>query len=66
MSYLVANFAIKYDMFNLNENNRIVMAQHPTDTHWWGLKCQYVQKVLGEDANGMFPTVCILFEDYRE
>ncbi len=32
MSFLLANFANKNDMFNLNENNRIVMAQHPTDT----------------------------------
>ena len=31
MAFLRANFAIKNAMFNLNENNRIVMAQHPTD-----------------------------------
>jgi len=31
MVFQVANFAIKNTMFNLNENNRIVMSQHPTD-----------------------------------
>ena len=31
MSFLLANFANKNVMFNLNENNRIVMSQHPTD-----------------------------------
>ena len=31
MSFLFTNFAIKDDMFNLNERNRIVMAEHPTD-----------------------------------
>ena len=31
MSLLMWSFAIKNAMFNLNENNRIVMAQHPTD-----------------------------------
>lgn len=31
MVFLTANFAIKNTMFNLNENNRIIMAQHPTD-----------------------------------
>ena len=29
--FLNANFAVKNAMFNLNENNRIVMAQHPSD-----------------------------------
>ncbi len=29
--FLIANFADKNAMFNLNENNRIVMAQHPSD-----------------------------------
>ena len=31
MSFLIANFANKNGMFNLNESNRIVMARHPTD-----------------------------------
>lgn len=31
MVFLIANFAIKNTMFNLNENNRIVMSQNPTD-----------------------------------
>ncbi|MDE5814497.1 MAG: IS66 family insertion sequence element accessory protein TnpB [Muribaculaceae bacterium] len=31
MAFLNANFAIKNAMFNLNENNRIVMSQHPSD-----------------------------------
>ncbi len=30
-AFLIANFADKNGMFNLNENNRIVMAQHPSD-----------------------------------
>ena len=29
MLFLNTNFALKNDMFNLNESNRIVMAQHP-------------------------------------
>ena len=31
MVFLIANFANKNTMFNLNENNRIVMSQNPTD-----------------------------------
>ncbi len=31
MVFLIANFAVKNAMFNLNESNRIVMAQHPSD-----------------------------------
>ena len=31
MTFLIVNFAIKNAMFNLNENNRFVMAQHPID-----------------------------------
>lgn len=31
MVFLIVNFAIKNTMFNLNENNRIVMSQNPTD-----------------------------------
>lgn len=31
MAFLVANFAIKNAMFNLNGNNCIVMSQHSTD-----------------------------------
>ena len=29
--FVIADFAAKKNMFNLNENNRIVMAQHPAD-----------------------------------
>lgn len=32
---LLAKFAVKKAMFNLMENNRTVMAQHPTDTIFW-------------------------------
>ena len=31
MTFLLVNFAVKNAMFNLNENNRFVMAQHPSD-----------------------------------
>ena len=31
MTFLLVNFAVKNVMFNLNENNRFVMAQHPSD-----------------------------------
>ena len=31
MRFLLVNFAVKNAMFNLNENNRIVMSQHPCD-----------------------------------
>ena len=31
IAFLIANFAIKNTMFNLNENNNIVIAQHPSD-----------------------------------
>lgn len=31
MVSLIANFAVKNTMFNLNENNRIVMSRHPAD-----------------------------------
>ena len=31
MALLIVNFATKNAMFNLNENNRIVMSQHPCD-----------------------------------
>ena len=31
MRFLLVNFAVKNAMFNLNENNRFVMAQHPSD-----------------------------------
>ncbi len=31
MVFLIANFANNNTMFNLNENNRIVMSQNPTD-----------------------------------
>ncbi len=33
MAFWIANFAVKNAMFSLNENNRIVMAQHPSDNH---------------------------------
>ena len=31
MAFLLVNFAVKNAMFNSNENNRFVMAQHPSD-----------------------------------
>ncbi|MCI7316009.1 MAG: IS66 family insertion sequence element accessory protein TnpB [Bacteroidales bacterium] len=31
MTFLLVNFAVKNAMFNLNENNRFVMAQHLSD-----------------------------------
>ena len=31
MTFLLVNFAVKNAMFNLNENNRFVMDQHPSD-----------------------------------
>ncbi len=30
MTFLLVNFAVKNAMFNLNENNRFVMVQHPS------------------------------------
>ena len=36
--FLLANFATKNNMFNLNGSNRIVMAQHPTDMRM-GVDC---------------------------
>ena len=53
MSFLIANFAVKNDMFNLNENNRIVMSQHPTDMRM-GINCLsgQVRQVGLEPANG--------------
>ena len=30
MTFLLVNFAVKNAMFNLNKNNRFVMAQHPS------------------------------------
>ncbi len=52
-AFLVANFAIKNAMFNLNENNRIVMAQHPTDMRM-GVNCLSGQvRMIGLDpSNG--------------
>lgn len=38
MAILIANFVIKNAMFNLNENNRIVMSQHPADMRM-GVNC---------------------------
>ena len=53
MAYLIANFAVKNAMFNLNESNRIVMAQHPTDMRM-GVNCLSGHpRMLGLDpANG--------------
>ena len=31
MAFLLMNFAVKNGMFNLNENNRIVMSRNPSD-----------------------------------
>lgn len=31
MAYLIADFVIEYAMFNLNENNVIVISRHPAD-----------------------------------
>lgn len=53
IAFLNANFAIKKAMFNLNENNRIVMAQHPTDMRM-GVNCLSGQvRMVGLDpSNG--------------
>ncbi len=53
MAYMIANFAVKNAMFNLNENNRIVMSQHPTDMRM-GINslCGQVRLVGLEPANG--------------
>ncbi len=49
------NFASKNTMFNLNESNRIVMAQHPTDMRM-GVNCLSGQvRMVGlNPANGDF------------
>ena len=53
MDFLRANFAIKKAMFNLNENNRIVMSQQPTDMRI-GVNgmCGQVRRVGLDPANG--------------
>lgn len=38
MAILIANFADKNAMFNLNESNRMFMSQHPTDMRM-GINC---------------------------
>lgn len=52
-TFLIAYFAVKNSMFNLNESNHIVMAQHPTDMRM-GLNCLSGQvRALGLDpSNG--------------
>ena len=53
MVFLIANFAIKNTMFNLNESNRMVMSQHPTDMRM-GINCLCGQvRIVGlEPTNG--------------
>lgn len=53
MVFLIANFANKNAMFNLNENNRIVMSQTPTDMRM-GVngKCGRVRSVGLDPTNG--------------
>ena len=53
MTFLLLNFAVKNAMFNLNENNRIVMAQHPIDMRI-GVNgmCGQVRAVGLDPANG--------------
>ena len=50
---MIANFAVKNAMFNLNENNRIVMAQYPSDMRI-GVNgmCGQVRAVGLDPANG--------------
>ena len=53
MTFLIENFAIKNAMFNLNENNRFVMAQHPSDMRAGVNKlCGQVRSVGLEPTNG--------------
>lgn len=56
MMILIANFVVKKNlMFNINESNRIVMSQHPTDMRK-GVNClcgQVHQDGLGP-TTGMF------------
>ena len=53
VAFLLANFADKNAMFNLNENNRIVMAQHPSDMRI-GVNgmCGQVRRVSLDPTNG--------------
>ena len=53
MVFLLPNFADKNTMFNLNESNRIVMAQHPSDM-WIGVNgmCGQVRSVGLDPTNG--------------
>ena len=53
MTFLLVNFAVKNAMFNLNENNRFVMAQHPSDMRAGVNKlCGQVRSVGLEPTNG--------------
>ena len=63
-AFLVANFAIKNAMFNLNENNRIVMAQHPTDMRM-GVNCLSGQvRMIGLDpSNGDVYIFCLVLKN---
>lgn len=53
MVFLNANFVVKKAMFNLNENHRIVMAQHPTDMRMGvdGM-CGQVRRAALDPTNG--------------
>ena len=53
MVFLVMNFAVKNGMFNLNENNRIVMSRNPSDMRI-GVNgmCGLVRAAGLEPANG--------------
>ena len=53
MAFLLMNFAVKNGMFNLNENNRIVMSRNPSDMRI-GVNgmCGLVRAAGLEPANG--------------
>ena len=55
MTFLIVNFAVKNAMFNLNENNRFVMAQHPSDMRM-GVNgmCGQVRAVGLDPTNGTY------------
>ncbi len=52
-AFLCNNFVVKKSMFNINENNRIVMSQHPSDMRM-GVNCLsgQVRSVGLDPANG--------------
>ena len=53
MAFLSANFATKNAMFNLNENNRFVMAQHLSDMRTGVNKlCGQVRSIGLDPTNG--------------